>query len=127
MKSGSRKTYLKQRLKMPPGRFYSNFGSLLGSMGGSSSCVFDVFLSFGPSWGQNGSRTVPGQSQARIFYDFPAIVSIILDNVKAEQQKRETQKRPAFRDIFQALLARKAQAEYRFLNDLGTRQFRLKA
>ena len=45
-------------------------------------------------------------------------VGLFLDNGKAEEQKRETKKRPAFRFVFTVFLVRKSEAQYRILNDL---------
>ena len=43
---------------------------------------------------------------------------LFLDNVKAEEQKRETKKRPAFHFVVKAFLVTKSEAQYRILNDL---------
>ena len=50
--------------------------------------------------------------------DFGQIFNCFLDNVKEEEKKRETKKRPAFRFVFKIFLERKSEAQYRVLNDL---------
>jgi len=72
--------------------------------GRSSKSLFHFCLSFGQSWGPKTSKSfprAPGTTPSLHFYrisiEYSQLIRLFLDNVRAEEDKEDIEKRPAFR------------------------------
>ena len=105
---------------------------LRGPGEGQNRTFFELWAVLGPKCLQELSQEPPEPLQASVFHAFSQDLGrfwtdfeLFLDNVKAEEQKRETKKRPAFRFVFKVFLVRTSEAQYRILNDLVSVMSRL--